>query len=100
MPSVFVFVVQSVLQPHPVFQGFLSGVLSVNRELLVTLRIRRANSGMTYGTILVTLKLWIIISEMHFTCNLPSLIKVVLTAAIKDLPVLQAARSLNSKMFA
>ena len=33
---------------------------------------------------------------MHFTCNLLTLIKVVLIVATKDLPVLQAAHNLNN----
>ena len=40
---------------------------------------------------------WEIISEIHFICNLPSLI--ILTAT-KDLHVLQSACNLNIKMLA
>ena len=39
-------------------------------------------------------------SSIHFTCNLPSLIKVLLNLATKDSHVLQAAGSLNNKMVA
>ena len=44
-------------------------------------------------------KPWVIISEIHFTCNLSSLIKVALIVATKDLHVLQVAPSVN-KLFA
>lgn len=38
---------------------------------------------------ITVMKLWVITSSIHFTCNLPSLIKVLLMVAGKDLLVLE-----------
>ena len=43
-------------------------------------------------------KPWVIISWIHFTCNLPSLMKTALIIATEGLDVLRAAHSFNSEV--